>query len=52
MNRPVTVIKRDPSGKEVWRYRATLVSVEETALHLEAPFNRKALAFMLLLICL
>jgi predicted RNA-binding protein associated with RNAse of E/G family len=46
VNRPVTVIKRDPSGKEVWRYRAMLVDQEGSALHLEAPFNRADLPFM------
>jgi hypothetical protein len=36
----MVVIKRNPRGEEIWRYEAELLSREETAIHLEALFNR------------
>jgi ABC-type nitrate/sulfonate/bicarbonate transport system ATPase subunit/protein associated with RNAse G/E len=35
----VTVIKGDHTGKEVWRYRGTILDRTETSITLEAPFN-------------
>jgi predicted RNA-binding protein associated with RNAse of E/G family len=40
MKTPVTVIKRDILGHELWRYSGELLHKEGTALVLEARFNR------------
>ncbi len=42
----IVVIKRDPAGREVWRYEARLVRRAGTAFHLEALFNRPDTPFM------
>ena len=42
----ITVIKRDPHGRELWRYSARLVHRQGEALHLEAPYNREDVPFM------
>lgn len=39
MNDPITVIKLDASGEEVWRWEAGVVQRTPTALLLEARFN-------------
>ncbi|MEW6092675.1 MAG: DUF402 domain-containing protein [Chloroflexota bacterium] len=47
---PITVIKRNLKGEELWRYDATLTGREGTALHLEAPFNGQDVEFMGILV--
>ena len=44
--RTITVIKRDPHGKEIWRYSAKLVRRQGSALRLEALYNREEMPFM------
>ena len=43
---PITVIKRNAQGNEVWRYSGSLVRREERALHIRAFFNGKDSEFM------
>jgi uncharacterized protein len=43
---PITVIKRNAQGDETWRYTGMLVRREESALHIEAPYNYKDIEFM------
>lgn len=38
--RPITVIKNDHTGKEVWRYEGTVLERTPTRIRLEARFNR------------
>jgi predicted RNA-binding protein associated with RNAse of E/G family len=46
----ITVIKRIPTGREVWRYSATLLEQSGGRLLLEAPFNASDTPFMGILI--
>ena len=45
MSENVIVIKRDHSGKEVWRYSGQLLRTSKTGVLIEAPFNRDDLPF-------
>ena len=45
MSENVIVIKRDHSGKEVWRYSGQLLRSSKTGVLIEAPFNRDDLPF-------
>ncbi len=40
MSQPITVIKRDPAGAEIWCYTGTLLRHEGNEIVLEALFNR------------
>ncbi len=40
MSQPITVIKRDPAGAEVWRYTGKLLGHAGNVIVLEAFFNR------------
>jgi hypothetical protein len=42
---PVTVIKRNPAGKETWRYPGIILQRSATTILLEARFNRPDLPF-------
>lgn len=46
MNSPITVIKRDIQGQEVWRYSGQILRKQATCLVLEARFNRPDTEFM------
>ncbi|MCS7010737.1 MAG: DUF402 domain-containing protein [Anaerolineales bacterium] len=46
MNKPLTVIKRNLYGEEVWRYQGELIRREGTAIYLKAPFNGREVEFM------
>lgn len=46
----ITVIKRRADGEESWRYTGHLISRDEIAIHLEAPFNYSPTPFMGILI--
>ncbi len=46
MNESLTVIKRDPSGRETWRYEGRALERTETRLVLEAFFDREDRPFM------
>ncbi len=41
--RPITVIKNDHTGREVWRYEGTLLERTPTHVRLEARFSREDL---------
>jgi predicted RNA-binding protein associated with RNAse of E/G family len=43
---PITVIKRNLQGQEVWRYTGTITRRDASAIHLEAPFNGREFEFM------
>jgi len=45
MNEPITVLKRNPSGAEVWRYQGLVLHRDADFLRLEARFNRDDLPF-------
>jgi predicted RNA-binding protein associated with RNAse of E/G family len=40
MSGPVTVIKTDYAGREVWRYEGTAIEQDDSHIKLEAYFNR------------
>jgi predicted RNA-binding protein associated with RNAse of E/G family len=40
MGEPITVIKNDHTGREVWRYRGVVLERSPTHVRLEATFNR------------
>lgn len=43
---PVTIIKRNLLGDELWRYTGRITRREGNAIHLEAPFNSEDAVFM------
>jgi len=45
MSDNVILIKRDHSGKEVWRYSGRMLRATKTGVLVEAPFNRADLPF-------
>jgi predicted RNA-binding protein associated with RNAse of E/G family len=45
MSENVILIKRDHSGKEVWRYSGRLLRASMAGVLVEAPFNRPDLSF-------
>src|SRR5512136_2074251 len=45
-NQPITVIKRNPAGQELWRYSGTLLRQDSHTLVLEALFNAPDRPFM------
>ena len=46
MNQPITVIKRNPAGREIWKYSGTLLQRDSHLLVLEARFNAPDRPFM------
>jgi len=46
MNEPITVIKRNPAGEEIWRYNGRILERGPDFVRLEARFNRPDLPFM------
>jgi len=46
MNQPITVIKRNPAGREMWKYSGTLLQRDSHLLVLEARFNAPDRPFM------
>jgi uncharacterized protein len=46
MKRPITVIKRNPSGEEVMRYEGVILQKKPMVVVLEARFNRADMPFM------
>ena len=46
MNQPITVIKRNPAGVEVFRYSGVVLRREPDSVVLEAYFNRADMLFM------
>jgi hypothetical protein len=46
INQPITVIKRNLTGEEMWRYPGTLLRQEANVILLEAYFQRPDLPFL------